>query len=36
VQDKDALDLEGLYDYIERFDTPEKADHVLDEIETAL
>ena len=30
-----ALDLEGLYDYIELFDTPEKADYVLDEIEKA-
>jgi toxin ParE1/3/4 len=30
-----ALDLEGLYDYIELFDAPEKADYVLDEIEKA-
>ncbi|MBQ0718624.1 MAG: type II toxin-antitoxin system RelE/ParE family toxin [Gammaproteobacteria bacterium] len=33
LTDDAAYDLEGLYDYIESRDAPEKAEHVLDSIE---
>lgn len=35
LTDDAAYDLEELYDYIESYDAPEKADYVLDKIEDA-
>ncbi len=35
LTDDATRDLEDLYDYIESYDTPEKADYVLDKIEEA-
>lgn len=36
LTDDASRDVEELYDYIASHDTPEKADHVLDQIEKAL
>ncbi|MBW2700801.1 MAG: type II toxin-antitoxin system RelE/ParE family toxin [Deltaproteobacteria bacterium] len=35
LTDDAARDLEDIYDYIERHDAPDKADHVLDQVEKA-